>query len=99
MGFGIEMPLKRLTRNEVKIRKGLPKLKRPLHPLAGGEGRVRAAGVPGCRATHLTLPRLRRGPLPLPPLKGGEGLAGRISVDSSCTPSQFILSQALTSGG
>ncbi len=32
---------------------------------AGGAGRVRGADVPGCGATHLTFPRLGRGPLPL----------------------------------
>jgi hypothetical protein len=57
----------------------------PLPPPAGGEGRVRGADVLRCGATHLTLPRLRRGPLPLPP-KGAERgfLAGFLSV-THCT--------------
>ncbi len=40
----------------------------PLHPLAGGEGRVRGTGAatPEPPADHLTLPALRAGPLPLP---------------------------------
>ena len=43
---------------------------RPLYSLSprwpGGEGRVRGANGFG-GATHLTLPSLREGPLPLPP--------------------------------
>jgi hypothetical protein len=49
----------------------------PLPPPAGGRGSVRGADVAGCGATHLTLPSLRDGPLPLPP-EGGEGLFRRI---------------------
>ena len=40
----------------------------PLRPLAGGEGwgEVGASHTPHTPADHLTLPRLRRGSLPLP---------------------------------
>jgi hypothetical protein len=40
----------------------------PLPPLSGGEGRVRGDGPVGQKpqVNHLTLPRLQRGPLPLP---------------------------------
>src|SRR5271166_2274802 len=47
---------------------GLPKIS--LSALGGGEGRGEV-GVRG--AAHLTLPRRRREPLPLPPQAGGEG--------------------------
>ena len=43
----------------------------PLAPI-GGEGWGEGADSRALAETHLTLPRLRRGPLPLP-LKGGEG--------------------------
>jgi 3-methylcrotonyl-CoA carboxylase alpha subunit len=36
--------------------------------------------VPNCATSHLTLPRLRRGPLPLPPQVGGEGQRPRSAV-------------------
>jgi len=39
----------------------MPRKFSPLHPLAGGEGRVR-----GVLFSHLTLPAFRAGPLPLP---------------------------------
>jgi hypothetical protein len=53
-----------------------------LHPLPGGEGRVRGADEPVCGAAHLTLPTRGLGPS-LSPLKGGEGLvsAGIILVE------------------
>jgi hypothetical protein len=40
----------------------------PLRPIAGGEGRGEVGGgaAPEASAAHLTLPHLRRGPLPLP---------------------------------
>src|SRR5438132_13050013 len=38
----------------------------PLRPLAGGEGRVRGGHPAAQPVDHLTLPHLRRGPLPLP---------------------------------
>src|SRR5216683_7602178 len=44
----------------------------PLSALGGGEGRGEVGDSRALAGTHLTLPRLRRGPLPLP-LKGGEG--------------------------
>jgi hypothetical protein len=39
-----------------------------LRPLAGGEGRGEVGGAAALQVPvgHLTLPRLRRGPLPLP---------------------------------
>jgi len=36
-------------------------------PLGGGEGRGEVGDSRAFAGTHLTLPRLRRGPLPLPP--------------------------------
>jgi hypothetical protein len=45
----------------------------------GGEGRVRGADEPVRGATHLTLPPLRDGSLPLA-LKGGEGLVSRRNI-------------------
>jgi hypothetical protein len=47
----------------------------PLPPVPGGEGRVRGDARGNSGEAHLTLPRLQRGPLPLPP-KGGEGIDG-----------------------
>ncbi len=43
----------------------------------GGEGRVRGAEITRLGAAHLTLPRLRRGPLPLPP-DGRRGARGQL---------------------
>src|SRR6266851_419570 len=43
-----------------------------LSALGGGEGWGEVGDSRAVADTHLTLPRLRRGPLPLPP-KGGEG--------------------------
>ena len=49
----------------------------PRRPLAGGEGRgeVGGASAPETPAGHLTLPRLRRGPLPLPRSAAERGIA------------------------
>jgi hypothetical protein len=46
----------------------MPRKFSPLHPLAGGEGRVRGARATAAEVPfgHLTLSLLRRGPLPLP---------------------------------
>ncbi len=44
----------------------------PSPPTLGGEGRVRGVSAPRPGEAHLTLPRLQRGPRPLPPM-GGEG--------------------------
>ncbi len=53
----------------------------PLSALGGGEGRgeVGEPPVPNSGVTHLTLPTLRVGPLPLPRRAGGEGQKGRES--------------------
>ena len=45
-----------------------------LNPAGHGEGRVRGAAEPVCGVTHLTLPSLSAGPLPLPP----EGRRGAV---------------------
>src|SRR5216683_1151348 len=51
----------------------------PLRPLAGGEGRGEVGGgaAPEAPAGHLTLPHLRRGPLPLPRGAAERGLCRR----------------------
>src|SRR5713226_9961971 len=49
-----------------------PTLPLSLSALGGGEGRGEVGDSRALVDTHLTLPRLRRGPLPLPP-EGGEG--------------------------
>src|SRR5258708_25274928 len=71
-----------------------PKALPPPPGRPGGEGRVRGADVLICGATPLTLPRFRRGPLPLPP-KGRRGAFRRISGGNSSPPMQFISNQAL----
>ena len=52
----------------MRLRSCYPPQNFPLHPLAGGEGRVRGAGATARKSPrdHLTLPPLRGGPLPLP---------------------------------
>src|SRR5580704_3816688 len=54
----------------------------PLPPLAGGEGRVRGvrATAPVPAVGHLTLPRPRRGPLPLPRRAAERGSATGIAL-------------------
>jgi hypothetical protein len=49
----------------------------PLRSLAGGEGRgeVGRAAASELEVGHLTLPRLRRGPLPLPRSAAERGIA------------------------
>jgi hypothetical protein len=49
----------------------------PLRPLARGEGRdeVGRAAASELEVGHLTLPRLRRGPLPLPRNAAERGIA------------------------
>ena len=44
----------------------------------GGEGRGEVGDASALADTHLTLPRLRRGPLPLPP-EGWRGENGVVS--------------------
>src|SRR5712692_11531731 len=53
----------------------------PLSAPGGGEGRGEVGDSRALAGTHLTLPRLRRGPLPLPP----EGRRGK------CGPASGIL--------
>jgi len=52
----------------------------PLHPFAGGEGRVRGVRAAGLkpRVGHLTLPALRDGPLPLPRKAAERGLIAAV---------------------
>src|SRR5712692_6889574 len=55
----------------------------PLSAPGGGEGRGEVGDSRALAGAHLTLPRLRRGPLPLPP-KGRRGLPHLLSEMCAC---------------
>src|SRR6266851_1574853 len=56
----------------------------PLSALGGGEGWGEVGDSRALAGTHLTLPRLRRGPLPLPP----EGRRGEMWIASTSSASR-----------
>src|SRR6266446_9332407 len=63
-----------------------PRRAPPSPPASGRRGaRGEGADVPICGVTHLTLPRFRRGSLPLPPKAGGEGVFGRFLPVTRCS--------------
>src|SRR6185369_14166661 len=72
---------------------GIYSLSVPRGPLGGGEGRGEVGDSRARADTHLTLPRLRRGPLPLPPT-GRRGISSadifRSHRNRSCSGGRTI---------